>query len=241
MGQLFVLTISLSPYWLPLLETPLAAYGHSGTDHALSFDVITGNGEYVRANTDSSPDLFWALQGGGPSTFAVVLAATFKTIPEARTTRVLLNINNSTMTNDVDLFWEGAKIFHSHANSLVDNELYGYFEIVPRRPCYQQQRHPLKITELGKRPSCSSKRRTRGSVIPDETQQQQQHLDQSPLLQLVLIPKYEPRPLVADNEKGRRIRPARVLAPAIAIDDLSIPQLTTSSLTLADDDQTLAR
>ncbi|KAK8030290.1 hypothetical protein PG990_000024 [Apiospora arundinis] len=111
---------------------PLTTLHGLVADNALSFDVITAEGEYVTANADSNPDLFWALKGGGPSALAVVLAATLKTIPETRATGVLLNIN-STMTNDTDVFWEGVRIFHSHTNSFVDNGLYAYFEVFPLR------------------------------------------------------------------------------------------------------------
>ncbi|KAK6835171.1 isoamyl alcohol oxidase [Apiospora arundinis] len=122
---------------------PLTTLHGLVADNALSFDVITAKSEYMTANADSNPDLFWALKGGGPSAFAVVLAATFKTIPETRATGVLLNIN-STMTNDSDVFWEGVKIFHSHTNSFVNNGLYAYFEIFPLRF------HVQPIVGLGK-------------------------------------------------------------------------------------------
>ncbi|KAI1505828.1 hypothetical protein F5X99DRAFT_415863 [Biscogniauxia marginata] len=98
-------------------------------DNALSFDVITADGEFVTANADENPDLFWALKGGGPGAFGVVLSVTFKTFSEQKASGVILNIN-STLTNDTDVFWEGVKSFHKYANDFVDAGLYAYFELM---------------------------------------------------------------------------------------------------------------
>src|SRR5580765_6503722 len=34
-------------------------------DHLVSMDVVTADGEFVRASADENPDLFWGLRGGG--------------------------------------------------------------------------------------------------------------------------------------------------------------------------------
>ena len=48
----------------------------------VSFDVVTADGDLVRASADSEPDLFWALRGGGGS-FGVVTAIEFSLVPLA--------------------------------------------------------------------------------------------------------------------------------------------------------------
>ncbi|KAI1340746.1 hypothetical protein F5Y15DRAFT_422618 [Xylariaceae sp. FL0016] len=111
---------------------PLTPTHGLAADTALSFDVISAEGEYLTASAAENPDLFWALKGGGPSTYAVVLSATFKTFPEQKAAGVIVNIN-STLTNDTDVFWEGVKSFHTYANDFVDAGLYTYFELMPMR------------------------------------------------------------------------------------------------------------
>ncbi|KAI1646707.1 FAD-binding domain-containing protein [Daldinia loculata] len=101
-------------------------------DTALSFDVLTADGEYLTANSEENPDLFWALKGGGPSAFAVVLSVTLKTFPEQKAAGVFININ-STLTNDADVFWEGVRSFHKYSNEIVVAGLYAYFELMPLR------------------------------------------------------------------------------------------------------------
>lgn len=99
-----------------------------GADNVLSFDAITAEGEYVTANAEKNSDLFWALKGGGPSTFAVVTSLTVKTFPEVPVAGTILNINE-THTKDTKVFNEGFRIFHNLSNHYVDNGMFVYFEL----------------------------------------------------------------------------------------------------------------
>jgi len=105
------------------------AYGFAA-DNVLSYDVVTASGKHLTANARENRELFWALRGGGPGTFAVVVSATFKTfrdVPSAGTTLYI----NSTLTNDTAQFWEGVRLFHARANDLVDAGLYVLFTVSP--------------------------------------------------------------------------------------------------------------
>ncbi|EGD97754.1 hypothetical protein TESG_08506 [Trichophyton tonsurans CBS 112818] len=53
-----------------------------GVDNVLEFDVVTADGELVKANRYQNPDLFWALRGGGGGTFGVVTRATIRVFPD---------------------------------------------------------------------------------------------------------------------------------------------------------------
>jgi hypothetical protein len=101
-----------------------------GADNVLSFDAITAQGKYVTANAKENSDLFWALKGGGPSTFAIVTAITVKTFPEVPTAGVTININ-STHTNDTEVFNKGVHIFHNQSNHFSNLGMFVYFELGP--------------------------------------------------------------------------------------------------------------
>ncbi|KAF9696252.1 hypothetical protein EKO04_005883 [Ascochyta lentis] len=109
---------------------PLSGIYGMGADNVLSFDAITAEGKYVTANAKENPDLFWALKGGGPGSFAVVTSVTVKTFPEVPTAGVTININ-STHTNDTELFKKGFHIFNSQSNHLSNLGMFVYFEQGP--------------------------------------------------------------------------------------------------------------
>lgn len=50
-------------------------------DNALAFDVVLANGTAVTASQCSNSDLFWALRGGGGSSWGVVTSCTYATHP----------------------------------------------------------------------------------------------------------------------------------------------------------------
>ncbi|KAF9913686.1 hypothetical protein BX616_009742 [Lobosporangium transversale] len=53
-------------------------------DNVLQFKVVTADGKTRTANAYRNKDLFWALRGGGGSTFGVVVQAIYKTHPPLR-------------------------------------------------------------------------------------------------------------------------------------------------------------
>ena len=109
---------------------PLSGIYGMGADNVLSFDAITAEGEFVTANAKENPDLFWALKGGGPGSFAVVTSITVKTFPEVPTAGVTININ-STHTNDTELFNKGVSIFINQSNHFSNLGMFVYFEQGP--------------------------------------------------------------------------------------------------------------
>jgi FAD/FMN-containing dehydrogenase len=101
-----------------------------GADNILSFDVVTAKGEFVTANAEKNSDLYWALKGGGPSSFGVVTSLTVKTHPEVPSVGTVLNIN-STHTNDTAVFAKAVKIFHNLSNHYANHGMFVLFELGP--------------------------------------------------------------------------------------------------------------
>jgi FAD/FMN-containing dehydrogenase len=56
----------------------LSSYFGLGADQILEYKVVTADGNLTVANSVSNQDLFWALRGGGASTFGVAVEATVK-------------------------------------------------------------------------------------------------------------------------------------------------------------------
>ncbi|KAF5313697.1 hypothetical protein D9611_010108 [Ephemerocybe angulata] len=128
---------------------PLATLYGMAADQVLSVDVVTASGKFVTANAASNPDLFWALKGGGPSTFAALISVTVKTYNDLPSAAVILNIN-FTHTTDLDVYWKGVDAFHSLANRYVENGLFVYYELLPLRLHVQPFVGPNKTAaELG--------------------------------------------------------------------------------------------
>ncbi|KAH8892559.1 FAD-binding domain-containing protein [Thozetella sp. PMI_491] len=126
-----------------------------GSDQALSLNVITADGKFVVADPETNTDLFWALRGGGPGTYGVVLSVVVKAYPSTTlatsTFAFTLGIqpqppdgattwNNSAIpsppiftfsVNDTELFWAGASAYYRHGTHIVDNGGLGYGYIYP--------------------------------------------------------------------------------------------------------------
>nr|A0A7L8UYL4.1 RecName: Full=FAD-linked oxidoreductase ffsJ; AltName: Full=Cytochalasans biosynthesis cluster protein ffsJ; Flags: Precursor [Aspergillus flavipes]QOG08949.1 FfsJ [Aspergillus flavipes] len=82
------------------------AYG-LGIDRVVEFELVTPDGEHRIANACQNADLFWALRGGGGSTFGVVLSSTHRVEPEAPLSLAYLalppNASSSTSAAFLDL------------------------------------------------------------------------------------------------------------------------------------------
>lgn len=52
-----------------------------GADNILEAEIVTPTGTLLTANANSNPDLYWAIRGGGGSTFGIVTKLTYKTHP----------------------------------------------------------------------------------------------------------------------------------------------------------------
>ncbi|KAK4145731.1 uncharacterized protein C8A04DRAFT_26476 [Dichotomopilus funicola] len=75
-------------------------------DQVLEIEAVTPDGEIVTANECQNQDLFWALRGGGASTFGVMTSVTMKTYPTMKidaTTNIIItpDLENTRVTFDM--------------------------------------------------------------------------------------------------------------------------------------------
>lgn len=85
---------------------PLASLHGLGADNTLEFEVVTVNGTVITATADNEhSDLYWALSGGGPGNWGVVLSITAKAYPDSAVAGAAFEFVN---TNDNN-YWAAIK------------------------------------------------------------------------------------------------------------------------------------
>ncbi|KAL9112008.1 MAG: hypothetical protein Q9227_003628 [Pyrenula ochraceoflavens] len=110
-------------------HSPLSSRYGMGADQILSMEVVTADGEIRIVNETQNADLFWALRGGGGSTFGIMIAVTVKVYPPLSLTGYLFAYNT---TSNSKTFWSMTSIFHSYLPTLSDQGVMGYYYVEPK-------------------------------------------------------------------------------------------------------------
>ncbi|KAL5046747.1 hypothetical protein BDW71DRAFT_207232 [Aspergillus fruticulosus] len=111
-------------------HSPLSSIYGLAADQVLSMEVVTPDGRFVTASFEENQELFWALRGGGGSTFRVVTSVTVKayaTIPVTTSTFTFSTGGDITY----DDFWAGFRAYLDYLISNSDAGVYSYFFIIP--------------------------------------------------------------------------------------------------------------
>ncbi|KAK8061163.1 FAD-binding domain-containing protein [Apiospora hydei] len=83
-----------------------------GSDNVLEWEVVTADGRHLVAAPDNEhADLYWALSGGGPGNYAVVLSMTARVHRDGIIGGGTLAFNDSRVGNDA--FWDAVGAFQS--------------------------------------------------------------------------------------------------------------------------------
>ncbi|KUJ17541.1 FAD-binding domain-containing protein [Mollisia scopiformis] len=112
-------------------HSPLSSIYGIAADSILSLNLVLASGEFVTASPTSNPTLFWALRGGGGSTFGVVTSVTIKAYPPLPVTTFSLAFPPNITTTD---FWNGVRSYLTFFPSFTAAGTYGYFFIFPSSP-----------------------------------------------------------------------------------------------------------
>jgi hypothetical protein len=108
---------------------PLTAQYGLGVDQFLEFKVVTADGSLKIANKVTNPDLFWALRGGGGSTWGVVVEATVKAYPDIPITVTTWFLNTTGPSNEG--LWDAYTYFHTQFVDIVAKNISGYYYMYP--------------------------------------------------------------------------------------------------------------
>lgn len=112
-------------------HSPLATKFGLASDQVLEWDVLLASGEVVVASPTSHSDLYWALCGGGPSTFGIVLSMTVKLHPSMQFSSVKLSFATPSSEGGVESFWGAVRTFAELLPKMVDTGLQVIFYLVP--------------------------------------------------------------------------------------------------------------
>ncbi|KAJ4340195.1 hypothetical protein N0V95_007576 [Ascochyta clinopodiicola] len=110
---------------------PLATKFGLASDQVLEWDVLTASGDTVTASPEEHADLYWALCGGGPGTYGVVLSMTVKL--HAPTNFSAANLMFAAPTDEAGIasFWDAIKTFAQSLPGMVDAGLQVTFTLAP--------------------------------------------------------------------------------------------------------------
>ena len=91
-------------------HSPLTSIHGMGADQVLSIEVVTADGRFITANSETNTDLFWAIRGGGGSTYGVVISMIVKAYPKLKVTTMRYSMTtDATFTHDK--FWAAHRIY----------------------------------------------------------------------------------------------------------------------------------
>ncbi|KAK8007850.1 hypothetical protein PG989_001840 [Apiospora arundinis] len=91
-----------------------------GSDNVLEWEVVTVDGRHLVATPDNEhADLYWALTGGGPGNYAIVLSMTARVHRDSIVGGGTLAFNDSQVGND--RFWDAVGAFQALLPDFNDN------------------------------------------------------------------------------------------------------------------------
>ena len=96
-----------------------------GADQVLEARVVLANGKIVTANACQHSDLFFAIRGGGPSTYGVVVSTIVKAHPNKKVAAQQLSLSPLT-SNDVPAFMDALALIYANYPNLSDVGFSGY-------------------------------------------------------------------------------------------------------------------
>lgn len=124
-------------------HTPLSGLYGMAADHVMALEVVTADGRFITASPESNTDLYWALRGGGGSTFGVITSLIIRVHPKLPVVTSTFVINTSA-TVTADAFWQAMHAYFSLFIPFTDAGTYSWFTLsAPSPGSYTFSMHPF--------------------------------------------------------------------------------------------------
>ncbi|EEA26652.1 hypothetical protein TMatcc_005071 [Talaromyces marneffei ATCC 18224] len=111
-------------------HSPLGSVYGLAADQVLAMEVVLPNGVFTTVTAATNPDLFWALRGGGGSTFGIVTSLVVKAHPKIGVTVAQFAFGTSNVVS-ADTFFDALKTFYSYSDVFTAAGTYVYFWVFP--------------------------------------------------------------------------------------------------------------
>ncbi|KAK4150008.1 hypothetical protein C8A00DRAFT_46504 [Chaetomidium leptoderma] len=118
-----------------------------GSDQVLAINIVTADGKFLTVDPNNhQDDLWWALRGGGPSTFGVITSVILKAYPPINVTTASLSFSvnpslatpnttappaNANSLTDLTSFWGGVSLTYHYCTHIIAAGGFCYSYIYP--------------------------------------------------------------------------------------------------------------
>ncbi|ORY02849.1 FAD binding domain-containing protein [Clohesyomyces aquaticus] len=109
-------------------HSPLTSIWGMAADHVLAIQVVTADGSFITASPSNNTDLFWAIRGGGGSTYGVVSSMVIKAFPQIKVTTMRFNMTTGANFTK-EKFWEAQRAYVDNFAYYADLGYYAYYRI----------------------------------------------------------------------------------------------------------------
>ncbi|OJJ48038.1 hypothetical protein ASPZODRAFT_63500 [Penicilliopsis zonata CBS 506.65] len=109
-------------------HSPMSSVYGLAADQVLAMEVVLANGSFTTVTHASDPDLFWALRGGGGSTYGIVTSVISRVHPQVGVTVSRGSFTSANVT--ADAFWTAMRAWFERFPEQADAGTYSYFWVL---------------------------------------------------------------------------------------------------------------
>ncbi|KAI0011536.1 FAD-binding domain-containing protein [Xylariaceae sp. FL0662B] len=114
-------------------HSPLSSMYGMAADQVLSMEVVLPNGRFVSVDQHNYPDLFFALRGGGGSTWGIVTSLVIRAYSRTPVTTLTYSFGTGNQVSR-ETFWQGMDAVFAKFPEYADAGMYSYWSITCTTP-----------------------------------------------------------------------------------------------------------